>query len=136
MRTAYIIAAVVVVVLIIAVVLLNPKKPAATVITPNTQPEQPTAPTAPTGRMLTIPVVVTKQYFSPNNFTVRRGDTVTLRVSAPDLQHSVSIPQMNLHDTISQQQTVDLTFTVKASDVQVYCTDKCDPGVVLNIHVQ
>ncbi len=85
-------------------------------------------------RQLSVPVLVTKQFFEPKEFNVRVGDEITLQLKSADVEHLVAIPAFSLQRTVAVG--VDQTVTFKAvskGDVEVLCLDGCDSGVQLLI---
>lgn len=129
MRKLVIAAIIVALIVVIAVLFLRPSADKGAPV----QEEQKTA--LPGGRSLGMQVTLTRQLFNPSTIKLRQGDSLTLTVLSADADHSVSIPELGLWQTIPNQETGELSFTLD-KEISVQCTENCDPGVVFTVKLE
>ncbi len=74
--------------------------------------------------------MIARQFeFVPNEITVRRGDTVVLRVTSTDVDHGIAIPGYRIRELIPAGETVIIKFEADRPGLFVfYCYVACGPG--------
>ena len=77
----------------------------------------------------TIPVVARKFVFLPNEIRVKKGETVTLELSAPEVVMGMNIPDFKVRADIIPGTVSKLTFTPdKAGTFPFLCDIFCGDG--------
>jgi nitrous-oxide reductase len=82
------------------------------------------------GNRVTVKMASTAPAFMPNEFTVRRGDEVTIILTnfdtVEDLTHGFAIEQYNVNFIVNPQQTASVTFRAdRAGIFWCYCSHFC-----------
>jgi nitrous-oxide reductase len=82
------------------------------------------------GNRVTVRMASTAPAFMPNEFTVRRGDEVTIILTnfdtVEDLTHGFAIEQYNVNFIVNPQQTASVTFRAdRAGIFWCYCSHFC-----------
>ena len=82
------------------------------------------------GNRVTVKLASTAPAFTPSEFTVRRGDEVTLILTnfdtVEDLTHGFAIEQYNINFIVNPQETASVTFRAdKAGVFWCYCSHFC-----------
>ncbi len=74
--------------------------------------------------------LVAKQFnFEPNTITVNQGDTVVLNITGADVPHGFSLPDFNINETITPNQTKTIEFVAnKAGTFTFSCSVVCGTG--------
>ena len=76
-----------------------------------------------------IPVVARKFVFLPNEIRVKKGETVTLELSAPEVVMGMNIPEFKVRADIIPGTVSKLTFTPdKAGTFPFLCDIFCGDG--------
>ncbi len=76
-----------------------------------------------------IEIRATKFEFTPSEFTVRKGEPVTLVLSTPDFPHGFNLPDFNLRRDLIPNMPLELTFTPdKAGRFTFLCDNFCGEG--------
>ena len=76
-----------------------------------------------------IPVVARKFVFLPNEIHVKKGETVTLEVSAPEVVMGLNIPEFKVRTDVIPGTVSKLTFTPdKAGSFPFLCDIFCGDG--------
>jgi len=82
------------------------------------------------GRKVTVKMVSLAPIFEPREFTVKRGDEVTLILTnldkIQDLAHGLAIPEYDFNFVVNPQETASVTFVADQVGVfWYYCTHFC-----------
>jgi nitrous-oxide reductase len=82
------------------------------------------------GNRVTVKIASVAPVFSPSEFTVRRGDLVTVIMTnfdtVEDLTHGFAIEKYNINFIVNPQETKSVTFRAdKAGVYWYYCTHFC-----------
>ena len=74
--------------------------------------------------------ITAKRYgFTPNTITLKKGETVTLRLHSEDVIHGFFSRQLNIDETIEPGKTVDVTLTPQtAGTFTTICDHFCGAG--------
>lgn len=95
-----------------------------------TTQEVPTAPkttaaTTPSNVMVkTIEIEAGSFYYKPNEIRVKKGETVTITLTAVDMMHDFNVDELDVHVPITRAETTNTaTFTAdKAGTFEYYCS--------------
>ena len=84
--------------------------------------------------------VTAKRYsFEPAEITVRKGETIDLRLHSGDVPHGLRIRELNIDLHVGKGKTADATFTPQTAGTFVgHCSVFCGSGhggMILTIHV-
>ncbi len=78
--------------------------------------------------------------FSPSEITLKKGETVVLRLSSDDVPHSLVVKDLGINQEVSKNHPQDVTVTPdKAGDFHGKCGRFCGSGhgsMVFTVHVQ
>jgi len=75
-----------------------------------------------------IKVTMKKYSFDPAVIRVKSGDTVELEVSASDVQHGFSVPQLGIKEAIQPGSPATITFKAPAKgEYGIECSVICGP---------
>lgn len=84
-------------------------------------------PTPATGRV--IPITAKRFNFSPAQITLKKGETVTLRLTSEDVTHGFYLKPLKLDETIDAGKTKDVTVTPQvAGTFSAICDHFCGSG--------
>lgn len=90
-----------------------------------------------TGR--TIEIHARRYTFSPSEITVKKGETVHLKLISDDVPHSLLIKDLGINQTITKGKPAEVTFTPKeAGDFHGQCGRFCGSGhgkMMIAVHV-
>jgi cytochrome c oxidase subunit II len=88
----------------------------------------------------TIEVHVKRFAFSPAEITVKKGETVDLRLVSEDVTHSLAIKDLSINREVSKGHPVDIIITPQATgDLRGKCGRFCGSGhgtMTFTIHVK
>ena len=77
----------------------------------------------------TIEIHAHRFTFTPSEITVKKGETVKLRLFSDDVTHSLLIKDLGINQTVGKGKPVEVTFTPqKAGDFQGQCGHFCGSG--------
>lgn len=77
----------------------------------------------------TIEIHAHRFEFTPSEITVKKGETVTLKLSSDDVTHSLQIKDLGINQTIAKGKPSEVTFTPqKTGDFQGQCGHFCGSG--------
>ena len=75
-----------------------------------------------------IKVVLKKYSFDPPVIKVKSGDNIELEVSAADVQHGFSVPQLGIKEAVQPGQPATITFKAPArGEYDIECSVICGP---------
>jgi len=87
----------------------------------------------------TIEVHVKRFAFSPDEITVKKGETVDIKLVSEDVTHSLSVPDLNISQEVSKGHPEDVVITPQAAgDFHGQCGRFCGAGhgtMKFTIHV-
>lgn len=87
----------------------------------------------------TIEIHAHRYAFSPSEITVRKGETVRLKLFSDDVPHSLLIKDLGIDQTITKSKPSEVTFTAKqAGDFHGQCGHFCGAGhgrMAIDVHV-
>jgi cytochrome c oxidase subunit II len=87
----------------------------------------------------TIQIQAKRFSFSPSEITLKKGETVKLELTSDDVPHSLSVPDLNINETITKGHTSEVTLTPQqAGDFQGRCGRFCGSGhgsMTIMVHV-
>lgn len=87
----------------------------------------------------TIEIHAHRYAFSPSEITVKKGETVRLKLFSDDVTHSLLITDLGINQTISKGKPVEVTFTARqAGDFHGQCGRFCGSGhgrMAIDVHV-
>ena len=87
----------------------------------------------------TIQIEAKRFAFSPSEITLKKGETVKLELTSEDVPHSLSVPGLNINETITKGHTSEVTVTPQqAGDFPGRCGRFCGGGhgsMVFMVHV-
>jgi len=90
-----------------------------------------------TGR--TIEIHAHRFSFTPSEVTVKKGETVTLKLISDDVPHSLLIKPLGINQTIAKGKPAEVTFTPsQEGDFHGQCGRFCGSGhgmMTIDIHV-
>src|SRR5947209_204701 len=91
-----------------------------------------------TGRR-TIEIHAHRYAFTPSEVTVKKGETVTLKLISDDVSHSLVIKPLGINQTIAKGKPAEVTITPsQAGDFHGQCGHFCGSGhgkMTIDIHV-
>ena len=77
----------------------------------------------------TIDIVVKRFEFSPNKVTLKRGETVTLRITSQDVTHGFFVRPLKIDTDVPAGQTKEITITPQTVGVfAAICDHFCGSG--------
>ena len=83
---------------------------------------------APSGPTEHIKVVMKKYNFDPSVIKVKSGDNIELELSAADVQHGFSVPQLGIKEAVQPGQPATITFKAPAKgEYGIECSVICGP---------
>lgn len=87
----------------------------------------------------TIEIHAHRYQFSPSEITVKKGETVKLKLFSDDVTHSLLIKDLGINQTIAKGKPAEVTFTPqKTGDFQGKCGHFCGSGhgkMTIAVHV-
>jgi len=87
----------------------------------------------------TIEIHVHRYAFSPSEITVRKGETVRLKLFSDDVTHSLLIKDLGINQTVAKGKPAEVTFTPRqAGDFHGQCGRFCGSGhgqMAIAVHV-
>src|ERR1700675_1666452 len=87
----------------------------------------------------TIEIHARRYAFSPADITVRKGETVSLKLSSDDVPHSLLIKDLGINQTITKGKPAEISLTpTKAGDFHGKCGRFCGAGhgtMTIDVHV-
>lgn len=87
----------------------------------------------------TIEIRAHRYAFSPSEITVRKGETVRLKLFSDDVTHSLLIKDLGINQMVSKGKPAEVTFTAKqAGDFHGQCGRFCGSGhgqMAMDVHV-
>jgi len=87
----------------------------------------------------TIEIHAHRYAFSPSEITVKKGETVRLKLFSDDVTHSLLIKDLGINQTITKGKPAEVTFTAKeAGDFHGQCGRFCGSGhgqMAIDVHV-
>ena len=87
----------------------------------------------------TIEIHAHRYAFSPADITIKKGETVRLRLVSDDVVHSLLIKGLSVDQTITKGRPAEVTLTGKqAGDFQGQCGHFCGSGhgkMLFTVHV-
>ncbi|MBI4053150.1 MAG: cytochrome c oxidase subunit II [Candidatus Diapherotrites archaeon] len=85
--------------------------------------------TAKTGEVKSFDVVAKQFEFVPGTITVKKGDTVRLKITSKDVEHGIAIPEFGVDKTIPAGETVTVEFVAsKTGTFEFHCNVFCGEG--------
>src|SRR5882762_5699117 len=77
----------------------------------------------------TIEIHAIRFAFTPLEITLKKGETVKLRLHSDDVTHALFIPDLNVNQTVEKSHPVDVTITPdSAGDFNGQCAHFCGTG--------
>jgi cytochrome c oxidase subunit 2 len=87
----------------------------------------------------TIEIHAHRYEFTPSEITVKRGETVTLKLFSDDVTHSLQVKDLGINQTITKGKPAEVTFTPqKTGDFHGQCGHFCGAGhgkMAIAVHV-
>ena len=87
----------------------------------------------------TIEIHAHRYVFTPSEITVKKGETVTLKVISDDVTHSLLIKQLGINQIVAKGKPAEVTFTPsQAGDFHGQCGHFCGSGhgkMTFDVHV-
>ena len=87
----------------------------------------------------TIEIHAHRYAFSPSEITVRKGETVRLKLFSDDVPHSLLIKDLGINQMITKGKPAEVTFTAnQAGDFHGQCGRFCGSGhgqMAIDVHV-
>jgi cytochrome c oxidase subunit 2 len=87
----------------------------------------------------TIEIHAHRYAFTPSEITVKKGETVNLKLFSDDVPHSLLIKDLGINQTVTKGKPVEVTFTPeKAGDFHGQCGHFCGSGhgqMSISVHV-
>jgi cytochrome c oxidase subunit 2 len=84
-------------------------------------------PSQPAGRV--IPITAKRFNFEPSQITVKKGETVTLRLTSQDVTHGFYMKPLKINETIEPGKPTDVTITPQlAGTFTTICDHFCGSG--------
>jgi nitrous-oxide reductase len=81
------------------------------------------------GNKVTVKMVAVRSTFTPTEFEVQEGDTVTVAITnieqGPDFLHGFGLLDYNINLVVDPGETKTVTFTAKKGVYPYYCTNFC-----------
>jgi cytochrome c oxidase subunit 2 len=91
----------------------------------------------PPGR--TIEIHAHRYAFTPSEITVKKGETVKLKLYSDDVPHSLQVKDLGIDQTVTKGKPAEVTFTPeKAGDFHGQCGRFCGSGhgqMSISVHV-
>ena len=88
----------------------------------------------------TIEIHAHRFAFTPNEITLKPGETVTLHLISDDVAHSLVIPGLNVNQEVSKGHPADVTVTAHSvGDFRGQCGRFCGSGhgsMIFTVHVK
>jgi len=88
----------------------------------------------------TIEIHARRYDFSPSQITLKKGETVTIKLISDDVPHSLVVKELGINKEISKNHPEEITVTPdKAGDFRGKCGRFCGSGhgsMALKIHVE
>lgn len=88
----------------------------------------------------TIEIHARRFDFSPAEITLKKGETVKLRLSSEDVPHSLVIPDLKIKETITKNHPTEITVTPNnLGDFRGKCGRFCGSGhgsMLFTVHVK
>ena len=82
-----------------------------------------------TGEVKSFDVVAKQFEFVPGTITVKKGDTVRLKITSADVEHGIGIPEFGVNQTIPAGETVTVEFVAsKTGTFEFKCNVFCGEG--------
>ena len=77
----------------------------------------------------TIEIHAHRYAFSPSEITVRKGETVRLKLISDDVPHSLLVKDLGLNEAVTKGRPAEILFTPRQSgDFQGQCGHFCGSG--------
>ena len=87
----------------------------------------------------TIEIHAHRYAFTPSEITMKKGETVTLKLYSDDVPHSLLIKGLGINQTIAKGKPVEVTFTAsRTGDFPGQCGRFCGSGhgkMTIAVHV-
>lgn len=87
----------------------------------------------------TIEIHAHRYAFTPSEITVKKGETVRLKLFSDDVPHSLVITDLGINQEIAKGKPAEVTFTAKeAGDFHGQCGHFCGSGhgkMAIDVHV-
>jgi len=87
----------------------------------------------------TIEIHAHRYAFTPSEITVKKGETVTLKLFSDDVTHSLLIKDLGINQTITKGKPAEVTFTPqRTGDFHGECGHFCGSGhgkMTIAVHV-
>ena len=87
----------------------------------------------------TIEIHLHRYAFSPSEITVRKGETVRLKLVSDDVTHSLLVKDLGINQIVSKGKPAEVTITPKqAGDFHGQCGRFCGSGhgqMAIDVHV-
>ena len=87
----------------------------------------------------TIEIHAHRFAFSPSEITVRKGETVHLKLISDDVEHSLLIKDLGINQVVAKGKPAEVTFTPQqAGDFHGQCGHFCGAGhgkMAIDVHV-
>jgi len=87
----------------------------------------------------TIEIHAHRYAFNPSDITIKKGETVRLKLISDDVTHSLQVKDLGVDQTISKGHPVEITVTPKQDgDFQGKCGHFCGSGhgkMLMTFHV-
>jgi len=88
----------------------------------------------------TIEIHAHRYEFSPSQITLKKGETVTLKLFSDDVPHSLVVKELGINKEVSKSHPEEVTVTPdKVGDFRGKCGRFCGSGhgsMALTVHVQ
>jgi len=87
----------------------------------------------------TIEIHAHRYAFTPSEITVKKGETVTLKLFSDDVPHSLLIKELGINQAVTKGKPAEVTFTPqKTGNFQGQCGRFCGSGhgkMAIAVHV-
>ena len=88
----------------------------------------------------TIEIHAKRFNFTPSEITLKKGETVELKLISDDVTHALVVPELNISSEVSKGHPVDIKVTPDAAgDFHGQCGRFCGAGhgtMLFTVHVQ
>ncbi len=79
--------------------------------------------------MRVIEIAAKRYEFTPNTITLRKGETIKLRLHSEDVTHGFFSRQLNIDETVEPGKTAEITLTPQtAGTFKTICDHFCGAG--------
>lgn len=91
----------------------------------------------PTGRTVGNEIILTRQFFSPDAMTLKRGDSLMLEFTSIGVERSISAPSIGVTRTLGADAVASITTEpLAAGTITIYCTSGCDADVSMTVTIE